>query len=163
MQLYKLTGALASVWEKIEDEETDLDLLEGTLQCIEGEIEVKIEGMGKMIAMLEGDAESLEHEITRLKKRLESRDNRIAKIKSYLKQQMIFMGKQKVSTPTFTVSIRNNPPALRITDESLIPASYMTIIPESKELNKSAIKESLKQGKEVPGAELTQGNSLVIK
>lgn len=163
MKLYEMTGALAKVWSKIDDEESDIDTLEDTLQCIEGEIEVKVEGMSRMIAMLEGDAESLEHEINRLKKKLTARDTRIDKIKAYMKQQMIFMGKQKISTPTFTVSVRNNPPALRITDESLIPASYMTIIPESKELNKSSIKEALKQGKEIPGAELTQGNSLLIK
>lgn len=163
MQLYKLTGVLAQVWEQINDEEANLDTLEDTLQAIEGEIEVKVEGMGRMIAMLDADAGVLDAEIKRMTARKLARKNRIERIRNYIQNQMELMGKDKIETPVLTVSLQKNPPALDIFDVMAIPTEYLVHIPAHSEPDKAKIKDSLKAGKEIPGCVLTQGRSLRIK
>lgn len=163
MQLYKLTGALAQVWEQINDEEANLDTLEDTLSCIEGEIEVKIEGMGRMIAMLDADAGVLEAEIKRMTARKQARKNRIDRIKNYIQTQMELMGRDKIETPVLTVALQKNPPALDVFDVMAIPTEYLVHIPAHEEPDKAKIKDALKAGKEIPGCALTQGRSLRLR
>jgi len=69
-------------------------------------------------------------------------------------------GKEKIKTPEFTIYIQNNPVSVKLVDESKIPA-YLTktdIVPD-----KTRIKELLKKGKDVPGAELSVSSSLRIR
>jgi len=69
-------------------------------------------------------------------------------------------GKTKIKTNEFTIYIQNNAPSVRLVDESKIPAylSKTTIVPD-----KTRIKQLLKEGKDVPGAELSAGSSLRIR
>jgi DNA repair ATPase RecN len=112
VRLYELTGAYLQVFEQLDDEEANLDTLEDTLQCIEGEIEVKAESIGKLIKMLEFDADRIDDEMKRLqkmkddlKKKRDARENRISRVKAYLRDQMDIIGKQKIKTPLMTNSI----------------------------------------------------------
>lgn len=163
MKLYELTTAYQQLFETILDEESSLDTLEDTLQAIEGAIEVKAENMGKFIAMLKADETAIEKEVERLTARKKARQNRIQQIRNYLQAQMELIGKDKITTPIMTISLRNNPAALDITDEMAIPAEYLVLVPEHYTADRAKIKDALKSGQEVPGARLTQGRGLMIK
>jgi len=163
MKLYELTAAHQQIFDSIMDDEANLDTLEDTLQCVEGAIEVKAENMAKFVLMLKADTEALDTEIGRLTARKKARTNRMDGIKSYLMAQMELIGKDKISTPVLTIALQNNPAALNILDEKQIPTSYLTIIPARTEINKAAVKDALKLGMTVPGAELTQGKGLRIR
>jgi hypothetical protein len=156
-KLYELTGALAQVWDKLNDDDADLDTIEGTLQCIEGAIEVKAEGMARLVKMLDYDADIIATEIKRLTERKRARENRISRIKSYLQEQMELMGKDKITTPTLTISLQNNPPSVDDFAPSLVPAKYQRV---TYSIDKSAILADLKAGIEVPGTILKQGRSI---
>lgn len=58
--------------------------------------------------------------------------------------------------------LRQNPPSVEILDEAIIPDQFSEIVVSSK-IKKKDIKEAINSGVEVPGARLTQKQSLKIQ
>ena len=161
--LYELTGDYRQVWDMVNDETVDLAVIEDTLQSIEGAIEDKAVNIVNFIRSLEGDASIIKAEEKRLAERRKALENRVSNIKEYIQGQMEFANLDKIKTPTITIALQKNPPAVNIEDEAKIPAAFITIVPEQRIPDKKRIAEALKGGAEVPGATLTQGKSLRIR
>ena len=70
-------------------------------------------------------------------------------------------GQNKTTAGDFKLSIRQTE-RINITDEQLIPEKYITVR-ETKDISKNAIKEAIKKGETVPGAEIITGTSLTVK
>lgn len=162
-KLYELAENYKNVWQLIEDESMDLAVIEDTLQSIEGAIEEKAVNIAKFMQSMKADAEAIKAEEKRLADRRKAIENRQKQLKEYLQQQMELAGLDKIKTATHTIAIQNNPPAVVITDETAIPPSYLTIIPEQYVPDKKRIAEAFKNGECVPGCELRQGKSLRIR
>lgn len=164
-RLYDLIPAYAGVMTEMENcigDPERMAMLMDTLESIEMAVEVKADGYCKMIAMLD-DTAGIEAESKRLAERARAQRNAAAGLKQRLQQAMEAMGRDKIKTDLFTVAIQNNPPALSVTDEMAIPTQYMVLIPEHYTVDKAKVKDALKYGQAVPGAELTQGRSLRIR
>jgi len=84
-------------------------------------------------------------------------------LKGYIKAQLEAIGVQKLKAGTFTLALQNNPPSVVIHDPTLIPAAYLTIIPQTTQVDKKAIAAAIKAGKEVAGATISQGTRLAIR
>ena len=162
-RLYELSALQRTILDRINDDDAEQAGLESALQAIEGLIEDKANAMVRFVQLIDSETDAIAEEIKRLQARKSARENRADRIKAYLKQQMVEMGKDKITTPLHTISIQNSPPSLKIDEEATIPASYMTIIPERMEPNKGAIKDALKAGKEIEGCRLEVGNHLRIR
>ena len=160
--LYELSEAHASILNLIDDETPDQDIISALL-VIEEQIETKAVNIANMVKTLEAEVEAIDTEERRLAKRKKSRSNTIKDIKQYLRGAMEQMGMDKIKTPTMSISIQANPPAVRIINEDEIPGKFLTLIPEHYEVNKKLISEALKAGGEVKGAELMRGKSLRIR
>lgn len=158
--LYQLTNDYETVWQMVLDEDADLETLQGTLEAIETSIEVKAHNTAALIKQLDGTAEIIDAEIKRLQARKKAFETKSDNIKAYLHSQLEIAGIDKLKTATFSFTIQNNPAAVNITNPALIPASFQII---KYDLNRAAIKDALKAGTEVPGAELTVGKSLRIR
>ena len=159
MNLYELTDSYLKVLELIEAGEENLD---DTLESINDTIEVKAENYAKIIRNLEGNVNMLKAEIERLNSRKKSIEGNVDRLKENLKQAMILTGKEKIKTGLFNITVANNPVALNVFDESKIPENFFTY-ETIKKMDKSAIKDLLKAGQVIEGAELTQGKGLRIK
>ena len=61
-----------------------------------------------------------------------------------------------LALPAATLSLRNTPPGLEITDDLLIPAEYWK--PQPDKLDRTALKNDLKAGHQIPGATLGNGS-----
>ena len=162
MNLYEMSAGYNQIFNMAMDEEADLDVLEDTLQSIEGGIEVKVENGIKLIKSLQAFADNVKKEQEFHKKRHEVLENRIKRIKEYYRSNLVLIGKDKITTTVGTMAIQKSTPSLKITQE-LLPVEYLTIIPQSYEANKEKIKQDIKTGKEIPGAQLIQGNHLRIR
>lgn len=162
-KLHELTSAANAIYDKILDDDANLDTLEDTLQCIEGAIEAKAESMVRFVQMLDADSDAISAEIKRLQLRKLARENRADRIKAYLKAQLEQIGKDKITTSLFTVAIQNNPPSLLIDHPEAVPAQYLTLVPERYEVNRAALKDALKNGAEVVGCRLERGTHLRIR
>lgn len=158
MNLYDLTGNYKKVYEMDLDDETWQD----TLESIDSAIEQKADGLMYVIRDLEVDVVGLKDEEARLKKKREVAERKIKRLKQYLQDNMETVGKTKFKTQLFSYNIQNNPASLKLTDEKLIPQKYYTVETSRKYDNK-AIKDDLKAGKVINGAELKTSQSLRIR
>lgn len=159
-KLYELAEMYRNIQELISDDETDTETLENALSQVEGDINSKAENMAKLIRSIDGDIETLKAEEKRLANRRKTLENKQKNIKNYLEMQLKTMKIDKVKTPLFTVAIQNNAPSVKIIDENAIPEDFFKY---TKSIVKKDILEALKNGEEVPGAELKQTKSLRIR
>jgi len=163
LKLYQLTENYQNLWDLVEDETIDLSIVETALKTVEGAIQEKAQNLAVFIKSLGADIEVIKAEEKRLADRRKALENRQAGIKNYLQSQLEMAKLGKIKTAVITVSIQNNPPAVQIIDEAIIPAQYKTIVPQTFTIDKKSIADDIKKGISVPGAESTQGRSLRIR
>lgn len=159
-KLYELTGQYNQLWDMVNDE-ADLEVLQDTMEGIEGEITDKAESIAKLMKSIEADEQGIKAEEERLYARRTALKNRRESIKDYLESQLIGAGIDKVKGTMFTVSIQNNPPSVNIIDENLINPKYYNT--PSPVLDKKAILTELKNGIEIAGCELQQTKSIRVR
>ena len=156
--LYDLT----SNWQQVYDMDLDEDTWLDTLDAISEDVKDKAENSGRLIRSWESDAKALKNEEEHLANKRKAIENRIKSLKGYLQDNMERMGEKKIKTDLFSFNIQNNPASLKLTDEKLIPEKYYTVETSRKYDNK-AIKDDLKAGKVINGAELKTSQSLRIR
>ena len=163
--LYELTGNYLKLLEYAED--SDPTLYHDTMDSITDAIEVKatnyakvIKNMDQRISEIKGEIQPFVDETKRLKAKIQTIENSQKRLKANLQESMELIGKQKIKNDLFTINIQGNKPSLSIPDESKIPAylNKTTVTPDT-----DRIKEMLKEGKDVPGAELVRTESLRIR
>lgn len=156
--IYELTGIFKQIAEMEGiDEETKVDMLEA-IDWTE-QFEEKVENTVKVIKNKEAEKKQLKEEIDRLTARMKSIDNDITRLKTGLQGAFEITGHEKVKGLLFTVTLAKNQPSV-VVDEELLPKKYFiqTLRPD-----KTTIKELLKAGKKVKGAELQESRSLRIR
>ena len=160
MKLYELSTAYNAILQQLEDaDETQLEMLTDSLECVQASIEVKVDGISKMLKII-SDTTAIDAEINRLQGMKKAAQSKERWLKSYLQSQMEVMGLTKVKTDLFQISIQNNPPSVDDYDPALIPASYQKV---TYDIDRRRILEDLKKGIEVPGACLKQSQSIRIR
>lgn len=157
--LYELTDNYQQVLEIAE--QLDPKTLKDTLDGINDAIDDKAENTAKVIRELEGDINTLTSEIQRLNERKTALSNNVKRIKEYLQNEMEKVGKTKIKGELFNVRIQNNPSGVYVEDERKIPRDYFN--EQEPKLDKARLKNELKSGVEIDGAELRQKRSLRIK
>lgn len=157
--LYELT----SNYRKLQSlaDETDPEVFNDTMASIGDAIQDKAIGYAKVINAMESDITDISEEIKRLQARKKNVTTNIDRMKNNLIQAFHTADINQVKDPLFTIKIRNNPESVLLMDENKIPVDYYQSQP--MKLSKTLIKEALKKGKKVPGAELTRSESLMIK
>lgn len=153
---------------KLHEMRSELDKIEQEIISAGGEIlpeqeerlaalvpmtEEKLLKYGFKFLDVDKDVEALDVEI----KRLQHRKKVIAGGKAWLMDRaheaMIHLGIEEIKAPLVTLKICKNPPSCNITDDKKIPAKFLTVIPETTQIDKRAVLKALKEG-EVAGAEL---------
>lgn len=142
------------------EEEVDSEAFQDALDNLTDEINTKAENIAAVLKQMEADAKMLKDEETRLKSRRTAIENNYKRLKEYLKSELEVMEIDKVKTPKFTITVRNNPVKVVIKDEDLIPADYK--IPKYS-IDKKVLKEALLNGEEIKGAELIQEKGVQIR
>jgi hypothetical protein len=116
-----------------------------------------LERLRKMLRagrLAEADAKATGEVIVDLrerKSRLELKAERLRRMVMFALQEL---GLKKLDAPDMSVSLRDGPPGVEITDASILPDRYVRI---KVEPDKAAIREALKDGEEIPGACLKNG------
>lgn len=157
MNLYELSQNYLAV----QDMDLEPETLKDTLDSIEEAMEDKAENIAKWIRNLEADKKAFEEEEKRFKEKKQAADNRIKSLKLYLEDNMRLTGKTKFKAGFFSFAIQNNPPSVEVFDEALIPKQFL--IEQPVKIDRAGIKELLKAGEEVPGAELKHSSGLRIR
>ena len=122
----------------------------------------KLQNITYIIKREESDLNIIDLEIKRLQERKKSKANNIDRLKCYMFEAMKFAEVKKVNTSLNTWSIAKNPASVNIVNESAIDSQYIITETVTK-IDKKKLLADLKDGVEVVGAEIKQGERLVIK
>ena len=164
MTLYELTDEYERLLEFAKEEDVDEEVFKDTLEALQGDIEVKVDGYCGVIRELETYKDGVEAElqrvIDRLKSQMNSIDHRIQMMKDSLQDSFTVLDIRKMKTPLFTVYIQKNTPSVIIDDPENIPDEYFKV---KKELSKTTIKEAIEAGEDIPFAHLEQSESIRIR
>lgn len=164
LSLYQLSGNYLEAMDFLTDPELDLPIeaINDTLEALGGELEDKAINVTKFLRNMEVVADAIKAAEESMAKRRKALENRVQWMKAYLKGNMEHTGISKIECPFFKLSIQKNPAAVNIFDENKIPLEFKEQVISWK-IDKNAIKDLIKSGQAVPGAELTQCTRLVIK
>lgn len=154
--LYELTGIYQQIYDMDMDDETKLDTLE-SIDWTE-DYENKVENYIKVMKNLDADIEARKNEIDRLKKLNDADKSKKERMKSDLATSMELTGHEKVDTTLFKVSFRKSE-AVEV-DDLLLPEAYKVA---TWKADKKRLKEDLKNGLEILGAELVERKNLNIR
>lgn len=162
--LYEISQTYREALDVLTDPELDLpnEVIADTLEGLQGNLEDKAIAVAQFFKNLEATAVAIKEAEQRMSQRRKAIENRVAAIKDYLKINMESCGISKIESPWFALSIAKNPAAVDILDEDSLPDDFVEIVTMRK-VNKTAIKQAIESGADVPGAVLTRGTRLVIR
>jgi len=145
---------IANVGDILAGDETAIsDAIEGETNLIELviTIDARLQTLDAMIATLD-----------ELTKQQRERQGRLKKQREFLRtavgSAMDHAGLKKIETGIGTISVRAVPPSAIITDESALPAVFLRT---KVEADKAKITAALKEGDDVPGAQLSNGGQTI--
>lgn len=96
-----------------------------------------------------------------LNKRRKALEKRVEFQRALIKRLMEVADQRSIDLPAAKISLGKSPAKVIITDEGVIPDEFVRV---KREPNKTAIKEALVGGQDVPGATLSNGGtSLTIR
>lgn len=161
IKLYELSNTINEVWNLLESEDVDLEVIESTLLSLEAAFEEKADGIASIMKSLDAEAEAIKAEEVRLAARRKAAENRKEWLKWYLEREMERSGLSKVKTPKFTVSLQLNPPSVEVLDPGVIPSNFWKV-PEPQ-LDKKSIVQAFKEGQLIDGVRLVQKRGIRVK
>jgi hypothetical protein len=161
--LYKLASEYVGAASRLSDTDLDAQTISDTLDGMSGEFEAKAVGVCSVIRNLESLADQIKNAETDMASRRKAIENRAASLRAYLLSNMQIINRNKIESPLFNISVRDNPEHVVINCEADLPADYMREIPASYSPDKVQIKKAIKEGFIVPGASLSRTVSLSIK
>lgn len=164
LSLYEISTQYREALTVLTDPEMELstEVVLNTLDGLQGELEEKAINVAKFMKNMETTALAIRQAETQMAKRRRAIENRADWLKIYLKGNMEACGINQIDSPWFRLSIQNNPPSVNIIDENLVPPEFKEEVKTLK-INKIVIKERLKAGETIQGANLTQSKRLVVR
>ena len=162
MNIYQIEQQYLALTESIIEQGGEVTEEQQTALAITtAELQQKSVAYGYVVKQYQAETDVLDAEIKRLQAMKRSRDNTITRLKQTVKDAMEMAGITEIKGDTFKLSFRKSE-AVEITDAGVLPDLYITrTVTESP--NKVLIKEAIKAGATVPGAELVVNNNLQIK
>ena len=136
------------------------------LDALQMERERKLEGVALWIKDMKAEAAAIKEEADKLTARKRSLDNKIDGLKTWL---LMALGGEKLSTPRCKVYQTHNQRVVIDDEKALIhiflssPSGEKFLRMKDPEIDKTALKDSMKQGYEYEFAHLEETESVVIK
>lgn len=163
--LYQLTHEYRTLLHTLSDLDVDaqtvLDTIEST--CLQESIAQRTQSRVFVMRSMRAHADMVDAEIkrlTKLKKHYEQRADALEESTLALLQSADI---HTIEGDLMMVKIRQNPPCVEVFDPDQVPAEYLRNPPPPPPApDKTAIKDALKRGIDIPGARLVQTQRLAI-
>lgn len=165
MNLYNLSEEYQKILSEIEYDEST-----GEINCtslnkldeITDAVENKAKAISAYVKNLTASSDALENAIEELKHRQNIIVNKIYSMKNYLQTNMERLGIDKIESHFFDIRLKKNPCKVEITNVDEIPDNYKKAKVEIT-IDKTMIRNDIKEGKDIPGAKLIKTNRIEIK
>jgi len=164
LKLYELTDAYTSALDLFTDPEQSFtaDLIADTLESIELDFDDKVINTAKVIKSMQAEAEAIHQAIKPMMDRMKAIETRADSLKDYLLHNMQKVGKNQVKSPWLTVNVQASQKSLNVFDESKVPQKFKHNV-VSVVIDTATIKNIMKNGIDIAGCEVVQGEHLRIK
>ena len=163
MTLYELRAEYMELLALLEDPETDPQVIADTMECIQGELDIKCDSYVVVIKNLESQVEMIDAELIRLEKNKSALTNNIKRMKAAVLDTIQMTGSRKMVTDHFKLSIVKNggKQPMEVDEIEKIPQDYLTMKPVA---NMEKIRQELEGGGQLDFARLKErGEHLGIR
>lgn len=163
LTLYQIKNEyLNALNELTQCEDLTPQIIEDSLVVLKGELQEKSLNVGAYIKNLEAKTTAMAEYEKRMYDRRKQLENQVNRLKEYLKTNMEICGITEISGDEFNLTIRKNPPHVVVDNEKEIEPMFFKREVVVK-LDKTGIKDAIKNNEIVKGVHLEQSTSLVIK
>ena len=160
MRLYEVNAALEELLNQQDPETGELTCDLDQLDALMMERDEKLEGLALYVKNADAEAKAIREEEKTLAERRRSLENKAERAKGFLAEQL---AGEKFSTPKVAVSYRKS-------EQVEVSMAFFTEESNERflrfkdpEADKTAIKNALKAGETVPGAELVSKTNMILK
>lgn len=154
---------IANEYAQLLNEELPADMIADTVEAFEGEFTDKVENILGLIKNEQYTCDALKAEAKKLNERAKATQNRIDNLKSYIIESMNTLDKKSMNAGVHSLTVRAPSKSVNIIDAHKLPAEFVEYVTEVKP-DKNLIKEKLKLGEQIEGAEMQVGKpSLIVK
>ena len=168
MKLYEISERYRVLQNLSEEEDIDLEAVADTLSLVDAEFDEKADAIACIIKNLQSEIIAIDAEEKRLNERKKSKKTAMERMKEYLFNQMIFIGKRLIETSRNRLQIKKKPPSVEVENEQdfiewavVNNADLLNYKPPTLYLSK--IRKSIESGKQIPYAKLIQNERVEIK
>jgi hypothetical protein len=162
LTLYQITDRYREALLLLSDPELPREVVNDTLEAIEGEFESKALAVAAFIGNLELEAAAVREVEERMTKRRKALEGRAESLREYLHFHMKRLKMQEVKSAEITAKIKRNPPRVVIDNEALLPDEYKEM-ELTLTVRKQLVQKALGEGRPVPGAHLEASTRLDIR
>lgn len=154
---------IANEYAQLLNEELPVDMIADTVEAFEGEFTDKVDNILGLIKNEQYTCDALKAEAKKLNERAKATQNRIDNLKSYIIESMNTLDKKSMQAGVHALTVRAPSKSVNIIDAQKLPAEFVEYVTEVKP-DKNLIKEKLKLGEQIEGAEMQVGKpSLIVK
>lgn len=158
MNLYTLTDAFQQIYDR---DDLEVDTWVDTLESIEASIEDKADGYGRIIRNLEAERDAHKQEAKRHQEAARIAENKVIRLKQNMQNTMDKLNMPKIEGELFKWRVQKTAPALKLADDFVLTEEFTKHV--EPEPDKTAIKNAIKNGREINGAELVAGQTAILK
>lgn len=164
MKLYEIEQNYLSALDLFTDPDINIqkEVIADTLESITGEFQEKAIAICAFAKQMEAEANAIKQVEESMAKRRKSLESRAQWLLDYVKTGMELLSQKKINSTWFVLSIQKNPVAVDVFNADAIPDEFKHTVIEIK-IDKTAIKNALGLGREIPGAQLKQSTRLAIR
>lgn len=161
IKLHEIPAALAGMLDLIQVDEETGEIEPATLESVQIASEEKIIATAMYIRRLDALNKATKETIQDLQERVRADSKRIEALKWLMTKAMDSLQYTEVKSPEVTLRFRKSS-SVEITDSDALPEQFLrtkTVV----EPDKTAIKNALKAGEKIQGAQLVESRNLQIK
>ena len=159
MLLYEIDQALAALLDQVDEETGELTCSMEDIEALMLERETALEGIALSIKNKRAEANAIADEIKKLTERKQALVKHADRLEGFLAQAL---AGEKFSTARVAVNYRSST-AVELAPDFVSKADLWWLRVPPPEPDKVKIKEALKNGQTVPGAELVTKKNMIIK
>lgn len=167
MKLYEIANEYLAFLQAVEEGEIPEEAIADTLESITAEIEVKADNIACILKTLTAEVNALKEEEDRLAERRKVKENYHNRLKTYLSEILLKAGLEKVETTRNLISFRKSESVVIEDEAEFIAWAQVNrgdlLKYTAPSANKTKIKNALKGGATIIGAELRVNKNMQIK
>ena len=171
MTLYELTNEYRRFSDQadeisamIEAGELPQSVLKDTADALSGEIDIKIDAIACIIKEADAEASAIRAEEKNLAARRKVLESKSERLTAYIAEAMNATNRTKLETARNKVTFRKTK-AVELSKDFLewAMSNRPDLLKVTTEVSKTAVKAAIEAGDELPGAEITERKSLIVK